>query len=929
MSKILSFLKKNTLLIELPTLSLIVWLQHRFWIFQNIYKHFSTNMAGGGDAYYNLSLFIQNHINLLNGNFYSLQGDHFTWYNNIIGVTAHNYAPSLVFSFFRIFTENNFLIFNLIYFGNIFLTQIGLYLLVKYYTKNRFLSIFAALLFPLSEAVKTFYVGHIHSSYFWALPFLILLLEHTFDLKNQFLLLSKNSFSKKFNNTSKKESNQTIKTKLVNFFKSIFVFLQDLISNIYQYFKTNSLRKFLVFTLHFLGIFITFGWLIFAEWHVAIFSIIFLAIWFSFKTKFILENFKILGVRLLSISSACLLVFILLLPLGVGYINSSRVFNTTRTIGAVNATNFSIERFYGIGNVLNISGRTLSQTDTAKEIGADEILKEVADIAGRSRPGFPDVIFNISFWIILFVWFFWLFLFIVKKGGFYSVGFRYASIFLIVALIALGPVLKIGSSTIEEILLPHYFIYRVFFPLGAIRAIWRILIVAHISILLFWAIVVNKIYKKLWKNLLEMPEFIKINKFIQSLFLFGLKTMFVLVGMFVLVIVNNGWVGRVSPQIKIESLVDDQSILQNHPKSEIDIFFWGNLEPDKGYFSYLVSKTNYNLLDYNKSLRWVSGGIAGTYPSDANILNNMVSQNKYTDKAVTALAAKKVDLIFQEKRFEPKNEENTDLKERIAKYYTILEENENFVIWGLKDDVGVENITKNLNDIEIFLTLSKYQSTRQDWQMLFNFYNPNQEIYINPDTVVAEDFRIELWQGSTLKDEASFKVGTKALLMPNTGFSVPIEENFRVSPGSYKIKLLKNYDIFYTQDIQVLSSRDYNNKIREHKELELQFKHNQNYPVEILSLHTTTIPILLESEIISGAILNYPQRRPISTNTKISAGFYDAEGGRVTFPTWLFQPQCNLRGNYFAGENIRFVCNQHTPFTKGEYLVKIEVDKDR
>ena len=33
-----------------------------------------------------------------NGIFYSLAGDHYTWYADSIGVTAHNFAPSAVFA---------------------------------------------------------------------------------------------------------------------------------------------------------------------------------------------------------------------------------------------------------------------------------------------------------------------------------------------------------------------------------------------------------------------------------------------------------------------------------------------------------------------------------------------------------------------------------------------------------------------------------------------------------------------------------------------------------------------------------------------------------------------------------------------------------------------------------------------------------------
>ena len=79
----------NSPLFALALIIGLILAQHRFWLYSEIYTNLYNKIGSGGDAYYNLAIYLQNNTNLLQGKFYSMDGDHFTWWSNIIAVTGH------------------------------------------------------------------------------------------------------------------------------------------------------------------------------------------------------------------------------------------------------------------------------------------------------------------------------------------------------------------------------------------------------------------------------------------------------------------------------------------------------------------------------------------------------------------------------------------------------------------------------------------------------------------------------------------------------------------------------------------------------------------------------------------------------------------------------------------------------------------------
>lgn len=267
----------------------LILFQQIFWLFPQAYRHLGTSVSNLGDGAYNLSLYLQNLLNWSQGAFFSLEGDHYGWYHDIIGVTAHGFSPSALFAGFYLLFRNPILSFNIIYLGNYFLAQMGIFFLVRYYTKSSFWAGAAALLVGVSNAFvgDTFATGQIHVAQYWALPFLIWTLEILVDGKN----------------------------------------------------LTVWRRRLLLLA--------AFGCMLslaFADWHVLLFSLFWIVIWLLFNLRRIGRHWQIYVALVLPLA--------LLAPLIGGYLGASDIFQARRDLTDVLATNFETQNFYGIGYLL-------------------------------------------------------------------------------------------------------------------------------------------------------------------------------------------------------------------------------------------------------------------------------------------------------------------------------------------------------------------------------------------------------------------------------------------------------------------------------------------------------------------------------------------------------------------------------------------------
>lgn len=314
------------------------------FIFQNIYKCLGNCVGETGDTYYNLSILLQRSEEVFSGRIFSLISDHYTWYPNVIGLTSHNTAISIVFGAINYVVNNPVLSYNLIFFGNIILTQLGVYLLSNYYSKNKWLSLFLSLLIPLSSATNwNFYTGHIHAALFGALPFWIYFSE-------KYFAISKNN-------------------------------------------KKRLLYLFLII--------ITSLWLFWAEWHVMIFSLFAMGIWSLYKvfTKYKFD--KKSSQKFLVFGIANLIPLVSIVPLGLQYLRLSEQYSAIRTINDVAVTNWNTESYYFFNHIL---AALLRIYQFIFDVNQDEKIEKLLSIKSTFPDIFSSVIFfaglGVLIWII-------------------------------------------------------------------------------------------------------------------------------------------------------------------------------------------------------------------------------------------------------------------------------------------------------------------------------------------------------------------------------------------------------------------------------------------------------------------------------------------------------------------------------------------------
>jgi hypothetical protein len=870
---IANYFGKTSLIWEAMLLCVMIFLQHRFWIFRNIYKNFGTAMGSGGDSYYNLAIYLQNLNNFNNGQWYSLEGDHYTFYSNIIGVTAHNYAPSLVFAFLYKIFDNPIFVFNFIFFGNIFLTQIGIYLLVRFYTKNKFASLLTSILVPLSQAtVWTYYTGHIHAALYWALPFLILLLE-LFLLEN-FKIKKTNPLTKNFNLTNIK----------------IFIYI--------------------------LGILVTSLWIFFAEWHILIFSSFWIAIWLLFKLKSFFIDFKKYKIQIISILSVWILCILLLLPLGLNYVKTSKIYNSTRTLDAVASTNFSTESFFG-NKIFILAGLNATKGVVQNINPETKTLNDVTTTVSQNGSDFPDKITNFSFILLNILFLPFIFWWISSKQKKYTLEVSLALIFLICSWVALGPVLKIANHKIEYVLLPHYFLYQILFPLQAIRAIWRITAISYLSILVFWAVVLSTYWEYIKAQVIQNFPSKKLTRF----YIFGLKLLIGILSIVLIFVQQSGFLGNSIPAIsQINPILDAISNLKS--SKEKTFFIWQKGGNDDG-LDYQLSL--HNLKKGHKELNWVAGGIAGTYPDFLSMTTSFINSGKYLDVPAKILAAKKVDFIIYNREVDPV--ENLKFELSIQKYYERVAKIDNKEIWQLNN---IPEYISNYADLNYFLTLSKYQNTSDKIQLLVNIENSTDKVFALQEKVKAEEYVFNFYKNGKKIKTQKLEIGGIAALNPQLGLSYSKELDTVWDTGDIEIKMYsKANKLLATSQVKILSNFEYNKLIIDNEKD--SFDYNST-PIrrDNISLGIDTYPVKLSVDVKAGILKNYPQKLVISSNNSVIVNYKNKDGADYGgFPGWLFQPTCHLRGNYFPGDELKFWCVQYLPFDDTFNYSSIKFNQDR
>lgn len=608
-SKILSFV----------ILFLLIILEHAF-LFGSYYKHLGSVIGSGGDAYYNLSLFMQNILNWKHGQFFSLQGDHISFYQNVIGVTAHVISPSVIFALLLPIFNNPILVFNLIFFTNIILLQLGIYFLVRFYTKNTPIAIFAALFTITSPAVVAiYYVGHIHASLYWTLPFLILLFEKVFQLKNA---------------------------------------------------TTKQL------TWYGIGIFLCTLWLFFSDWHVAIFASVWIGLWLLFHVS-IFKNIKKNYKTLLVLFVPVIIAGILLAPLAKKYFETSKIYNAERTPDVVVNTNMNLEDYLGFSRVIPVAVDIVKPFVKNHPYAIDR-LDHYKGVANEAGAGFPDPFFRITFWVGIVLVLPLFTVFVWSRGKSFKNALILLGTVIFSGLIMIGPAIKMGGIlALETLPLPYYFLYSWFTPLHAFRALWRASTVGSLAVTVLWSMGAAFIWQKL-RDAKNLPLAAGDDKSTGTKIAKGiLVCMLVVFAIGVLLYQNSGYRGGYIPAKAKDDFFFTS--MEKHVKPSEPISFAlvsDNMEEG----NYNLQTSWFNLEHNRRAVEFAIGGIGGFLPLDWLTALNLTRQHESLDTVIEMYSAKGVDVLVADKKYFA----NDPLARiALASHYKLSESNDSVEVWAL------------------------------------------------------------------------------------------------------------------------------------------------------------------------------------------------------------------------------------------------------
>lgn len=599
-------------------LALII-LEHLF-LFGSYYKNFGSVIGSGGDAYYNLSLFMQNLLNWKHGQFLSLQGDHISFYSNVIGVTAHVISPSIIFALLLPLFKNPIFIFNLIFFGNIFLLQLGIYFLVRFYTKNTPIAIFAALFVILSPAVVAiYYVGHVHASLYWTLPFLILLFE---------------------------------KLWLV---------------------KTASKKTYLWYAA---GIFLCTLWLFFSDWHIAIFASIWIGLWILFHIG-ILRHPRKNAAKLATLFVPLMIAALLLVPLAKKYFETSKIYNAERSPDVVVNTNMNLEDYLGFSRVIPVA-IDIVKPFVKNHPYALERLDHYKSVANQAGPGFPDPFFRFTFWAGLVLLVPALIVFIWSRGKTLKKELILLGTVILSALFMLGPAIKMGGIlALETVPLPYYFLYSWFTPLHAFRALWRAGTVGSLAVTVLWSMLAASLWQKI-RGAKNLPLNKAASETVTKKWARGLLLAFlVLFGFGVLVYQNNGYRGGFIPAKTKDDFFFTS--MEKHLKPNEPISFAvvsDNMEEGNTN----LQTSWFNLEHNRRALEFAIGGDGGFLPLDWLTAVNLTRQHQSLNTVIEMYAAKGVNVLWVDSNY---FKEDPAAQTILAAHYARSESQNGHEVWTL------------------------------------------------------------------------------------------------------------------------------------------------------------------------------------------------------------------------------------------------------
>jgi hypothetical protein len=814
--------------------TIIYFVQYRFFIFNSQFtsltKTFGTNHP---DGYYIISIIYQNILNIKNHNLYSVTGDHFTWYNNIIATTAHMYALTPVFWIVDYFAKSPITSINIVYFLQLFVLQFGIFHLVNYYTKNKILALLTSLLLPLGSSIVGISYGyHLHVNLYAGLIWMIYFSERLFRSQSKYQ----------------------------------------------SYLLT-------------VGVLFSYLFNVFSDWYVAVFSHFFIIPYFIgifiINKKSILKN-KI-NIKLFIV--AILSPLLILTPLAISTYKTSKIFNTERSTYEIAINQKSFNNFnntLGIGSIFGSAVENIYPRLPSQKTQEDRI----ALAAEFSQPNilFPDLVTVVIFWLSIAL----LFLGYKEKNREKRIRLRVLIFILVLSLIiSFGPYLVLNSK-ITYIKLPYYYIFKLFFPLKAIRYIYRIQSISYLSSLLILSIYVENALLFFSKKSVNNNS--KFNAF---------KVSLVLITLFCIVfsIQSRKQTRIVTEPQRYDLGIDSIISSENQGQKELNFFYWGKDFYDTNSINLFTSYHNYNR--GFRELNWVTSGIAGLSPFYDGILQSHVTNKLNSGLIVRTIAGSETDLVIA-------NTENLSKLEdlEISKHYKNIGESEDKKYRVYK----LFNPTKNLdnwNELDFNSTISKFQTNNTPIFVTLNTVNKNEsKVYTKPNKNNFENYVMEIIKDNKVIKTEKLDMIQPGFLWPSFGISQTFSIKNNLKNGDYKIEISKNGVVINTKNFTVISNQEYKNKLRSATDFKIESKQinlNNNF-----NLPNIVVPFQSEFKIKDGVLNNYPQKTDLQPNNNIVFFNVNNKNEKLDL-SQVYNPHiCKLEGNYFPEDEINMSCLART-----------------
>jgi hypothetical protein len=568
-------------------------------------------------------------------------------------------------------------------------------------------------------------------------------------------------------------------------------------------------------------------------------------------------------------------------------------------------TNFNTDTFLGIKYIFSPIVRTF-----IKRFPNSKVTPIVANIYNSLSSGdsmYPDTLSIVTFWILLLIIIPWTVTIIIKKGKFYSKLYALALIILLSFFVILGPYIKIGGAS-YNFPLPHIFLHTIFYPLQAIRAVWRGAFIGYLAVIIFWAIISSKIWTK----------YFNVQNTFNKIYIIFISLVLVPV---MLVIQNGGFIAPAmaayKPDREFNRLIDEALSSDNNKNS--DLYVWRRAAPQAeamvDFYHYNISERN-NKLGY-KQISWVSGGIAGLSPLEMNYMDISHSRQLHIEESVSVLEKKQIDLIIQEKALPEKKELNKDYYEKsqnlLSKYWKITGEGEKYIMWKKIDK---KDIIEN-KKLSYSLSLSGTQSESSINNFVLNISNPSEEVWVNKEVVKSVNFKIAVYKGDENKEVISAvnNFGEPVFIGPRQGYPMYFSnKNKLFEKGGDTIKLFRNGEEVFSKKIKILSSQEYSKLIEKNKKDELKLDDSRSkYLVDDYGLNTISLNII--SKVESGTMLANKEYSDGITVKYLFRSKDKLEDPYVSYsmPPHVGQPNCSIGENFLPGDEINLWCIQHVP----------------